>query len=129
MGFDLCDVDYMMMKNKSPFYKTTLILVLLFGLSFLFLIVRKLVVFSCVFITFILGVFYWFRRLGEELIIYRLKQNAGKMKSLDLLNEFSKSGEKDISRLVRKRIVQLVNDEVHLLKADYFSVFGDNIKK
>lgn len=118
-----------MEKLKSSFYRLNLFLIFLLVLSISLILFRMFLSFSVVLILFILVAFYWHRRLGEELIIYRLKQNSGRMKSSDLYIEFPKSAKKDLSSLASKGIVQLENEEVYLLKLDYACVFKDKTIK
>lgn len=104
--------------SRTTLQKLSFTMIFLF-LFFVLLLVFKQYIYSVVTLVslIIVGIF-WFRNLGEELIVYRLKQNGGKIKLQTLSEEFVKSYEKSLFNLKAKGIVQIENGEVFLLIKD-----------
>ena len=103
---------------RTTLQKLSITIILLFIFSVLLLVFRQYLYSATAFGSFIIVCVFWFRKLGEELIVYRLKQNGGKIKLQTLSEEFVKSYEKSLANLKAKGIVQVENGEVFLLTKD-----------
>jgi len=68
--------------------------------------------------------FWWYAELGDELIIYHLKKNNGKMPEAEILSEFPKIAERSLQRLKKKEIVLVVDEEVSLADPHQLCAFG-----
>ena len=67
----------------------------------------------------------WYRILGEDLIIYTLKQNSGDMPYDAMVNKFPKGGNSALARLMQKGIIKTDSGFVHLLGSGYVCSFGE----
>jgi hypothetical protein len=68
--------------------------------------------------------FWWYAELGDELIIYYLKMNNGKMTEAELSVEFPNFAMKSLQRLRRKEIVHVTDEEVSLIDPHQLCAFG-----
>ena len=68
------------------------------------------------------------RLLPEELIIYSLKTNSGRMTRKDIITKISQKAEKAIERMSKKGIVQVEGDYVILSNLGELSAFEERNK-
>ena len=115
------------MPNRTALHKLSLLLLVLFILAVFSLVFRQYSIFVVIFIAVIIVAKNWYGKLGEELIIYRLKQNDGRMQLQSINNEFVRSGEKSLSSLSQRGIIRIEKDEVYLVDSKYIGTFNKNL--
>ena len=67
---------------------------------------------------------WWYAELGDELIIYHLKKNNGKMTEAEISKEFPKSAKRSLQRLRKKEIVNVADEEISLTDPHQLCSFG-----
>ena len=115
------------MVYRTALHKLSLLLLVFFILAIFALVFSQYTVFVVVLIAAILVGTNWHRKLGEELIIFRLKQNNGRIQLQSINSEFAKSGEKSLSSLSQKGIIRIENDVVYLIDPNYIGTFDKKL--
>ncbi len=70
----------------------------------------------------------FFRLLPEELLVYALKQNSGRMARKDLIAQLSIKAEKAMPRMIKKGLVEVEGDYVILSNPGKLSAFEERKK-
>jgi len=72
---------------------------------------------------------FWYRYLGEEILIYQLKRNSGKLKYQNLIDSLSrKNADNVIRRLRNKGIIEMNENIITLLNLNQLSSFEERLK-
>lgn len=105
-----------------------LIIGLIITSIFFFLIGKYVIgVIGCAILTWLS--FIWFRKLGEDLAVYTLKQKGGSTGMDVLIKVLSKRAINAIKKLEKKRIVEVKDGFVYLIDKNYESSFERRNRK
>ena len=113
---------------KTGIQKISFFAILLAIISILLLVFEKYI-FGFIGVISIIGLLVvFFRLLPEELVIYALKQNSGRVAQKDLFSQLPTKAEMATLRLIKKGIVEVEGDYVLLINPGELSAFEERKK-
>ncbi|MBU1044737.1 MAG: hypothetical protein KJ915_10120 [Candidatus Omnitrophica bacterium] len=109
---------------KLKFKQLNVIFLITIAIIVLLVIAKQLIfaiIFGVVFISWICP--FWSKLLEEELLVYHLKKNNGKLNKLKAQDIFYKKKLSSINRLIEKKIVIVENDMICLIDMNYITAW------
>lgn len=114
---------------KTALQRLSFSVIILFLITVALFIFHQYVIGLIAVLIIIILLLFWYRFLGEEICIYQLKQNSGKLKYEYLIDVLSrKKADKVIRRLQDKRIIEMNEDIISLLNLNQLSTFEERRK-
>lgn len=116
--------------TKTALQKLSFALMILFLITVALFIFHQYIAGAIAILIIITLLLFWHQYLGEEILIYQLKQNSGKLKYKNLIESFSrKNADSVIRRLRNKGIIKIDEDVITLLNLNQLNTFEERRKK
>jgi len=115
--------------TKTALQKLSFAVIILFLIAVALFMFHQYIAGAIAVVIIITLLLFWYRYLGDEILIYKLKQNSGKLEYEKLIDSFSrKNADNIIQRLRNKGIIEMNKNIITLLNLNQLSSFEERLK-
>ena len=116
-------------RSLAPIKKISVFMMGAFIVAIVLFIFHQVILGSVGIICLVIFSLLWYRRLGEDLVVYHLRSNSGQDEFGKIIERLSENAKASIGRLEKKGVVEVKENIVLLLDDKYVCTFKKgNIK-